>query len=376
VREKIFVINCGSTSTKVALFEGDRCILKETLQEPTELTAGRLTPVDQLPERTETVENFIRRGGIDMSEIDILAVRGGMTASCQGGAYKVNQLMVDTLKYAPATNHSSSISPMIGDELSRQYGIPAVIYDAINTDEMDDIARISGLPEITNAQGSHVLNPRAVAYKVAEKLGMTYQQGRFIVAHMGGGISVTAHKYGRIVDYDDEYLGPMSPERSGCLPNLALVDLCYSSGMTRDEMRKHLSGKGGLLAYLGTSDVLEVLERIRSGDKYAELVFNAMCYQVAKKIAEISAVFSGEVDAIILTGAIAHSQYVVEKVSERVRFIAPIEVVPGEMEMEALAAGALRVLRGEEEAKEFDIVPTGYESVEAFYEDLRSRGLQ
>ena len=372
--KRIFVINTGSTATKVALFENDKCVIKENLREPAELTSTRLTPVDQLPERTKSVMDFLRRNNIDLSTVDAIAARGGMTASCQGGAYNVNKLMVDTLKYAPATNHASSLSPLIGDELSREYGIPCMIYDSINTDEMDDIARISGLPEITNAQGSHVLNPRAVARRVAEKMGMEYEQGRFIVAHMGGGISVTAHKYGKIVDYADEYIGPMSPERSGMLPNIALVALCYDSGMTKAEMLKHISGKGGLLAYLGTSDVQEVVERINNGDEYARLVLDAMAYQIAKKIGEIAVVFSGEVDAIIFTGGIAHSDYVLDQIIPRVKFIAPVERMPGEIEMEALAGGILRVLEGKEEAKEFDVVPTGYESVEAFYADLKAKG--
>lgn len=374
--KRIFVINTGSTSTKVALFENDKCVIKENLRESAELTSTRLTPVDQLPERTASVMEFIRRNNIDMHSVDAIAARGGMTASCNGGAYEVNKLMVDTLKYAPATNHASSLSPLIGDELSKRYNIPCMIYDSINTDEMDDIARISGLPEITNAQGSHVLNPRAVARKVAEKMGIEYEQGCFIVAHMGGGISVTAHKYGKIVDYADEYIGPMSPERSGMLPNIALVALCYDSGMTKAEMLKHISGKGGLLAYLGTSDVQEVVARIEAGDEYAQLVLDAMAYQIAKKIGEISVVFSGKVDAIILTGGIAHSDYVVNRVIDRVSFIAPVERMPGEIEMEALAGGILRVLEGREKAQVFNVLPTGYESIDAFYADLRDRGIE
>ena len=369
-KKRIFVINVGSTSTKLALFEDEQYVVQESVREPDELIVNSLTCMDQLEGRRKTVGEFIARNAIDMNMVDMIAARGGSTEPCQGGAYAVNQLMVDTLRYAPATHHPSSLSPVLGSELAEKYDIPCIIYDAISTDETTEIARISGIPEITNNLGAHILNPRAVGHKVARQRGTTYAKSRFIIAHMGGGISVSAHMYGKIVDYADEYMGPMSPERAGCLPNVALVKLCYSNRYTQDEMLKHISGRGGLLAYLGTSDCVEIERRIRGGDEWAALHYEAMCYQIARKIAEISAVFCGRVDAIILTGALAHSDYIVSRVRERVEFIAPIEVVAGEMEMEALAGGALRVLRGEEAVKAYDIVPTGYDSVEAFYRAL------
>lgn len=366
--KRILVINTGSTSTKVALYEDDRSIISENLKADPELVRTALTCLEQLPDRRRSVRDFIERNQIDLSTVDIISARGGCLPPCRGGAYMVNDFMVDVLKYAPSSMHASSIAAMIGQELANEFGVPCMIYDSVSTDEMSEIACISGIPDIVNNGGSHVLNPRMVARHVAETvLGKRYEDARIIVAHMGGGISITAHIGGRLVDYCNDYMGPMAPERSGSLPAGTLARLCYSGKYTAEEMNKLISGRGGLAAYLGTSDALEAENRALSGDEYAKLIYDAMCYQTAKKIGEIAPVFCGNVDRIVFTGSIARSEYTIEYIRPMVSFIAPIEVVPGEMEMEGLSGGALRVLRGEEEAKLYDLLPGGYGSKEEFY---------
>lgn len=372
--KEIIVINTGSTSTKAALFEDENCLIKENLPADPELVRTALDCVEQLPHRREAVRDFITRHSIDMGSIDMISSRGGCLPPCEGGAYAVSDFMVDVLKYAPSTMHASSLAAMIGQELAKEFNVPHIIYDSVSTDEMSEIACVSGLPEIRNNLGAHMLNSRMVARHVAGKLGKKYEEGRFIVAHMGGGISVTAHIGGKMLDYINDTIGPMSPERSGALPSVALARLCYSGKYTAEEMYKRLAGNGGLLAYLGTSDALEVQRRIKDGDEYAKLVYDAMCYQIAKKIGEIAPVFRGEIDAIIFTGSLAKSDYVIDYVRPMVSFIAPIEIVPGEMEMEGLACGALRVLRGEEEAKTYDLLPAGFASREKFYTKFGKRG--
>ncbi|MGI5970545.1 MAG: butyrate kinase [Oscillospiraceae bacterium] len=365
---RVFVINTGSTSTKCALFEDENCLVKESITTDPELVRNALKSIEQLPQRRKDVQSFIERNGIDLNTVDIISARGGPLANCEGGAYYVNQKMVDVLKYQPISQHASNLSSMLARELGLKYSKPAIIYDSVSTDEMDPIAKISGLPEVPINTGCHVLNPRAVGRYVAEKkLGKAYKDSRLIVCHMGGGITICAQRDGKLVDYVTDYTGPMSPERSGALPSGTFARLCFSGKYTADEVYKLVSGRGGLFAHLGTADALEVEKRAIAGEEPYKLIYDAMCYQISKRIGELAPVFKGDFDAIVFTGSLAKSDYIINYVKDRVGFLAPIIVVPGEMEMEALAGGALRVLRGEEEAKEYDILPKGISSWEEFY---------
>jgi len=364
--KRILVINTGSTSSKVALYENETAVITENIKADPEVCRNSVRCMQQLPERRRNIQDFIERNKIDMTTIDMISCRGGNTGPYEGGAYLVNELMVNYAKYAATSNHPSAISCVLGFELGEKYGIPSIIYDGVHVDEMAPIAQVTGIPGIKINTGSHVLNPRAVARAVAKKQGRKLEDCRFIVAHLGGGISITAILGGKLVDYDNEYLGPMSPERAGILPSVPLAKLCYSGKYTLDEMLKLISGRGGFAAHLGTTDALDVENRALAGEEKPKFLYDAMCYQLSKKIAEMSAVFCGKVDNIIFTGSLARSQYIIDYCKERVGHIAPFEVIPGEMEMDALAGGAYRVLTGEEEAKPFHILPAGYATEEEF----------
>lgn len=366
--KSIFVINTGSTSTKIALFNDDNMVIKEELSIDAAHLTGFKTALDQLEMRRESILSFLKTRGIDPAGFDIIVARGGALPPIEGGAFAVNDLMIDVLKYAAFAQHASNLACMIGREIADPYGIPVIIYDAPGTDEFSPMAKTTGLPEITIIPVSHVLNTRKVARDVARRMGKEYENCNFIVAHLGGGISINVHRDGKIIDsvYDD--MGPMSPQRAGRIPTRFMTDLCYSGTYTEREMRQRLSGQGGLVAHLGTQDLREVMQRIEDGDEKAHEIFYTMCYQVAKGIGELAPVLYGEIDRIILTGGGAHSKMFTDIVSERVGFLAPVEIVPGEMEMEALAEGGLRVLLGIEPKKTYTTIPDGYGTIDDFYE--------
>ena len=276
-----------------------------------------------------------------------------MLPRVKSGAYVVNETMLDTLKNKPAMEHASNLGAPIAYAIAQAAGVKAYIYDSVRTDELHDIARISGIPEIERTSTSHVLNTRAMAIKAAKKYGKKYQDMNIVVAHLGGGISLNVHEKGRIVDIISDDEGPFSPERAGRLPCTALIELCYSGKYDKKTMLKRIRGNGGLKAYLGTVDAREVEKMIESGDEKAKLIYEAMAYQIAKGIGELATVVEGKVDLIILTGGIAYSKLITSWVKKRVEYIAPVEIMPGENEMESLAYGILRVLRGEEKAREY-----------------------
>lgn len=350
---KILAINPGSTSTKIALYENDKEIFCKTLDHPVEEVEKYSKVADQFDMRKEIVLSFLKENGYEVTELSAVVGRGGMVPSVKSGAYKVNEIMADRLKNNPVIEHASNLGALIAYEIANSIGVSAYIYDSVRVDEMKDIARISGMPEILRTSTSHALNSRAMSMKVAKKYGKKYSDMNFVVAHLGGGISVTVHEKGRMVDIlaDDE--GPFSPERAGKVPCNFLIDLCYSGKYDRGTMKKKLRGNGGLKAYLNTVDVREVLKMIENGDENAKLILEAMAYQVAKGIGELATVVEGKVDAIVITGGIAYSEVITSWIKKRVEFIAPVEIMPGENEMESLALGTLRVLNGEEEAKEY-----------------------
>jgi butyrate kinase len=274
--------------------------------------------------------------------------------------------MIEVLTYAPQAQHVSNLACMIAKEIAEPYNIPVIIYDAPGTDEFIPEAKMTGLPEVEIIPVSHVLNTRKVARDVARKLGKEYEKCRFIVAHLGGGISINAHCEGKIIDsvYDD--MGPMSPQRAGRIPTRFMAKLCYSGKYTYDEMKRKLIGAGGVIAYLGTQDLRKVTAMIEEGNDLAKKVFYTMAYQIAKGIGELAPVLHGKIDRIILTGGGAHNKLLTELITERVSFLAPVEIIPGEKEMEALAEGGLRVLNGIEQPKIYDIVPPDFKSREEF----------
>lgn len=350
---KVLAINPGSTSTKIALYEDEKEIFCKTLDHPAEQIEKYENVTDQFDMRKGVVLSFLKQNGYEVKELAAVVGRGGMVPKVKSGAYKVNKTMVDRLKNNPVVEHASNLGALIAYEIANSIGVPAYIYDSVRVDELEDIARISGMPDIPRTSTSHALNTRAMAMKVAKKYGKKYSDMNFIVAHLGGGISVNVHRKGQMIDImaDDE--GPFSPERAGKVPCNALIDLCYSGKFDKKTMKKKLRGNGGLKAYLNTVDAREVEKMIENGDERAKLVYEAMAYQVAKGIGELATVVEGKVDAIVITGGIAYSDMITNWIKKRVEFIAPVEIMPGENEMESLALGTLRVLKGEEEAREY-----------------------
>jgi len=361
----ILTINCGSTSTKVAWFDDDREVARASLDVPLTDLAGMPKVLDQTSYRTTQVREFLQANELDATGVDIVVARAGTIHHVpRDGAYAVNDLMVATLKYAPAAQHASALSCLIGVELVAGTHIPVIIYDPTCVDSVDGIAKVTGVPGIVNMPVYHLLNPKAMGIRYAESIGRAYADLNLVIAHLGGGITMAFHDHGRVADwiYDDG--GPMSPQRAGAIPTRFLTDFIYTSGMTHQEMRMYLAGRTGVAAHLDTQDLREVESRIQAGDAHAELIYRAMAYGVAKGIGQLAAVRAGRVDQIILTGGIAHSELFTGWVRDLVEWIAPVTVLPGEHEMEALAAGGVRVLRGEEEVHPYDVFPPGYSSIE------------
>lgn len=348
---KILAINPGSTSTKIALYENETEVFCKTLNHAVEEIEKFDKVQDQFEMRKEVVLSFLKENNYDVNELAAVVGRGGMLPPVKSGAYRVNELMVDRLRNRPVFEHASNLGALIAYEIANPIGIPAYIYDSVRVDELKDVARISGMPDIPRTSTSHVLNSRAMAIKAANKHDKAYWDMNFVVAHLGGGISLSVHEKGRLADIISDDEGPFSPERSGRVPCKSLINLCYSGKYDKKTMDKKLVGNGGLKAYLNTVDAREVEKMILEGNEEAKLVYEAMAYQIAKGIGELATVVDGEVDLIILTGGIAYSEMLTSLIVKSVRFIAPVEIMPGENEMESLALGTLRVLKGEEEAR-------------------------
>lgn len=352
---RLLIINPGSTSTKIAIFDNEKPVMETTLRHTDQELAPYNSVADQFEFRKNVILDTLNKNDINITKLSGVVGRGGLLKPMEGGTYKVNDTMLNDLKLAAMGQHASNLGAIIANEIAAQLNIPAFIVDPVVVDEMDEIARISGMPELERISIFHALNQKAVARRAAKDLGKAYDAVNLIVAHLGGGISVGAHRNGRIVDVNNalDGEGPFSPERTGTLPVSGLIKLCYSGKYTIDELKKKIVGKGGLVAYLGTNDGREVEAMIKNGNKEAELVYKAMAYQVAKEIGSCAAVLEGKVDAIIMTGGLAYDKALVGWIKERVEFISEVKVYPGEDEMIALAEGGLRVLRGEEKAKEY-----------------------
>ena len=304
----------------------------------------------QLPLRQQAILAALQAGGQDPAGFDAIAARGGTFGMVQGGAYLVDEALLAACR-APVTSHASNLSAILAAAFAETSGCNAYIYDAVCVNEVENIARMTGLKEIRRRPFSHVLNTRATARDVAASLGRRYEDMVLIVAHLGGGISINLHRNGRIIDLCSDDEGPMSPERAGKLNGKSYVDLCYSGKYTKPEMMRHIKGEGGLVSHLGTSSLIEVEQRIADGDAYARAVLEAMAYQIAKEIGAMAAVLKGQVDAILLTGGVAYNEPVNDVIREHCSFLAPIFIYPGEDEMGALMLNALSVLRGERTPK-------------------------
>ncbi|MGI6585162.1 MAG: butyrate kinase [Gracilibacteraceae bacterium] len=352
---RLLIINPGSTSTKIAIFDNEKPVLEQTLRHSNEELAPYTTIIEQYEFRKNVILDTLNANGINITKLSAVIGRGGLLKPIESGTYRVNSKMLEDLRHRPMGQHASNLGAIIANEIASQLGIPAFIVDPVVVDEMDDIARISGMPEIERLSIFHALNQKAVGRKAAADLGKKYEELNLIIAHLGGGISVGAHKKGRVVDVNNalDGEGPFSPERTGGLPVSGLIKLCFSGKYTLDEIKKKITGNGGLVAYLGTNDGREVVKIIEEGNKEAELIYKAMAYQVAKEIGACAAVLEGKVDAICLTGGLAYDKHLTGWIRERVEFISDVKIYPGEDEMIALTEGGLRVLRGEEEAREY-----------------------
>lgn len=349
----ILAINPGSTSTKIAVYRDEDQLFEKSMAHESDVVAQYPTNIAQFAMRREAILAALNEEGFPLEKLSAVAGRGGKTPPLKCGAYLVNRDMLDFLTHTPVDDHASNLGAPLAQAIAEPLGRPAYIYDAVVVDELEDIARFAGAPQMARRASCHVLNMRAVALKTARKYGRPFDELNFVVCHMGGGITATVISRGRMIDTLTDEEGAFSPERAGGVPCRQLVDLCFSGRYTHQEATKLMRGRGGLVAYLGTNSALEVERRIAAGDQRAELIYTAMAYQTAKGIGGLATVLKGGVDYVVLTGALARSARFLDLVKERVKFIAPLEIWPGEDELEALALGALRVLRGEETASVF-----------------------
>jgi len=354
---RILVINPGSTSTKIAVYDNSVCSLLKTLHHSMSELVPYKTISDQFIFRKDLILRELEHDRIDLALINIVIGRGGLTYPLKSGVYIINELMVEHCRKGVMGDHASNLGSLIAFEIAQMHpGTVALIADPVVTDEMDEIARVSGHPLFKRLSIFHALNQKAVARQHASKIGKLYEDLNLIVVHLGGGITIGAHHNGRVIDVNNglDGEGPFSPERSGTLPAGALIDLCFSGEYTRDEIHSMVFGRGGLVAYLGTNDAREVEIAVNHGDAKAAFYLEAMVYQVSKSIGEMATVLKGKIDGILITGGIAYDRKLMAQIRERVEFIAPVSVYPGQDELKALAMNALMVARGEVEAIVYD----------------------
>ncbi|MDI6850471.1 MAG: butyrate kinase [bacterium] len=352
---KIFVINPGGGSTKVALFEDEKPLKYREIRHPVEELKKFPDTISQREFRYQETLRFLEEEGISLKEIDAIASRGGPFKSLESGVYYVDETVVeDVLNGRVQADHPSNLGVLIAYELSKISGCPAFFVDPVSVDEFDDVARLSGLKELPRKSLFHALNTKYVSRKLAEEIGKSYESLNLIVAHLGTGISISATRKGKVIDVNNANDGgPFSPQRTGTLPTTGLIELCYSGKYDRKEMLNKAVRFGGLIDYLGTDNLEEVILRIEQGDQYADLVYRAMVYQIAKEIGSMACALKGEVDYIILTGGMSKSLKLQKDLSEYISWIAPVKVYPGENEMEALAYGVMKVLKGEITPKKY-----------------------
>jgi len=354
-KELILTINPGSTSTKVSVFKDEEEIKSYKIYHKDEELKKFKRIIDQYDYRLNLITDWLEKENIPVESLRAVVGRGGILRPIPSGTYLVTEKMIEDLRIGIGAEHAANLGGILAKGIADKANIPAFIVDPVSVDEFEDVARISGLKEIERKSQIHALNIKAVSHRRAKELNRDLKELNFIVAHLGGGISVAPVRGGRMIDVNNaSEMGPFSPERTGSLPVGDLVKMCYSGKYTLEEMKEKIKGKGGLVSYLGTVDAKEVERRIAEGDKYAKLIYDAMIYQIGKEIGMMATVLKGKVDNIILTGGLAHSEYLVENLKDMISFIAEVIVYPGEDEMKALNQGALRVLSGKEEAKIYE----------------------
>ena len=353
--DMLLIINPGSTSTKIGVFEGERELFQETLRHSAEEIGKYEKIIDQIDFRKDIILNVLKEKNFDLETLSAVVGRGGMLKPMESGTYKVNEIMLEDLRVGVQGQHASNLGGILANKIASELNIPSFIVDPVVVDELEEVARISGVPELPRVSKFHALNQKAVAKRYSKESGIKYSDLNLIVIHMGGGVSVGAHRNGRVIDVNNalDGEGPFSPERAGTVPVGELIKMCYSGKYSEKEVYNKLVGKGGYVAYLNTNDAREVLRLAEEGNEKAKLCFDAFIYQVSKAAGEMSTVLNGKVDRIILTGGIAYSEKVVEELKKRIGWIGEITVYPGEDELLALAQGALRVLSGEEEVREY-----------------------
>jgi len=365
---RVFTVNPGSTSTKVALFEGtDKVFSKNVSHDASRLKAIGSIP-DQLPYRKVIIEEALQEAGISLTGIDCVSGRGGGLPPMHAGVYEINDKMCEDARKGKGVMHAGLLGPLLAREFANQYNVRAVIVNPPGTDELCDYARVTGFNDVFRISRVHALNMKEAAIRYADSIHRKYEDMDLITVHLGGGISVTANQKGKMIDTVDISNGDghMAPTRSGFIPAMSLVKMCFSGKYTEEELKARVNRNGGWVDHLGTSDAREIEEMISKGDRYAELIYQATIYQIAKSIGAYASVLEGKVDAILISGGIAHSKMFTDGLIKRVKYIAPVVLMPGEFEMEALAAGAIRALEGKEEIKTY----TG-EPVWMGFEELR-----
>lgn len=352
---KIFTLSPGSTSTKLAVFEDENRIFKANVAHDPEMLKSFAEISDQLPYRKETILTELSKAGIDLKDMDAFAAYSGGLNSMVGGIYPVNKVLLEHSRKGLTVKHPAILGAQLIAAFSEEYDAPALLVNPPDVDEFEDLARVTGLKGVYRESRIHVLNQKEVAIRYATELGKKYEDCNFVVCHVGGGLSISAHKCGLMVDGNDVLNGdgPMAPNRTGEVPAVPLIKMCFSGKFTEKEMIAKISKTGGLLGHLGTDNVLEIHKRIDAGDKYAKLILDGMAYQLSKYIGSYAVVLEGKVDGIILTGGVSNDKYFTDQIEKRCSFIAPIKVYGGDFEMEALASGAIRALTGAEATKDY-----------------------
>ncbi len=354
---RILAINPGSTSTKISVFDEHEDLFTINIKHSTEEINSYKRIIDQYEFREKIILRELKQAGIEFSSIDVVVGRGGLVKPIPGGVYRINDALMRDLKDDKTRSHASNLGGVLAYEIARAIkpGTDAFIVDPVVVDELEPVARLSGMPEIPRISIFHALNQKAVARRYAREHGVKYENLNLIVVHLGGGITVGAHKNGKVIDVNNglDGEGPYSPERSGGLPVADLVSLCFSGKFTHEEIKRKITGQGGLVAYLGTNSAYDVSRKVKDGDEGATLVYQGMAYQVSKDIGAMSAVLEGKVDAIILTGGVAYDEMLCKWIEQKVGFIAQVVVYPGEDEMKAMEEGVYFAVKGEMEIKEY-----------------------
>lgn len=356
---KVFAINPGSTSTKIAMFEGENAVFSKNVSHDAEKLKEFKEISDQFEYRKETILNELKKAGQTLAGVDAFSARGGGLVNVESGVYAVGEKLLEHARIGFTVKHPATLGAQLAAAFAEEYGGQAFVVNPPDVDEFQDVARVTGLKGIYRESRIHALNQKEIGIRYAAKMGKRYEELNLIICHIGGGISVTAHKRGKMIDSNDiaNGDGPMAPTRCGQIPVKDVITMCFSGKYTEKEMRDKVTKTGGLVDHLGTSDAREVEKMMKNGDPYAKLIYDAMIYEIGKTAGSMAAVLKGSVDAIILTGGISHDNYVVEYLTSMLSFIAPIAVMAGEFEMEALAAGAVRILNGEETVKEYTGIP-------------------